>query len=373
MRTRTNSVTKAPITDDIITQCLAKAVADGDIVNFRFLFIAYSPLREDSTEDIHSARYAYLRPSPEEQQSPAYRTALAEVSKPHILQHVRQQLAKKGPAQLPAEPLILLADNAVRLGKYTSAAQTYELLRIRRRMQDLFLEKGIEHLEQRHFREAARGLRIAAALDYDYAAFPEALPRVPNYQRQALILHAEYPKRPEDSVALQPPDMHFNTALSYLLLHKEIAGRLTSYPLETRLELILELVKLVDPHWDAFAARYKEACALVEAWRRHLSERNVTLEEDDLDDDLRDAGEDEFDPVEIPACLLGRRLEGGEWWQYLKELAYEHPPSVLFLARQAVSKEREILVPRILSGNPLPARLGLWANEPAATADGTFD
>ena len=42
------------------------------------------------------------------------------------------------------------------------------------------------------------------------------------------------------------------------------------------------------------------------------------------------------DPRLISAHLLGRKIENGEWWQYMKELAYEHPAAILFVARQVV-------------------------------------
>ena len=53
---------KAAVTDNDILRALAFAIATGDIVNFRFLFLPYSPLRDDSTEDLHTDKYSYLLP-----------------------------------------------------------------------------------------------------------------------------------------------------------------------------------------------------------------------------------------------------------------------------------------------------------------------
>ena len=60
---KTATASKAPVSQEIIDACLARTVAEGDIVNFRFLFISYSPLRADSSEDIEASKYTYLRPA----------------------------------------------------------------------------------------------------------------------------------------------------------------------------------------------------------------------------------------------------------------------------------------------------------------------
>ena len=73
------------------------------------------------------------------------------------------------------------------------------------------------------------------------------------------------------------------------------------------------------------------------------------------------------------AALLGREIENGEWWQYLKELGYEHPAGVLFIARQVVG-DTEILMPRLLADSRVPRALGLAtpnaeAAPPTATSE----
>lgn len=355
---RKKTAQKPPVDQDTIEQCIAYAVAEGDIVNFRFLFLPYSPLRGDSSEDIHSNKYSYLWP--EEDSEPHFKAALAAAKRPEVRAHIKTQLAKKGPAQLPAELLLPLADNAVRLGKYTAAAQTYELLRIRRHMQEEFLKQADLALDENDISSAVQGYTIATGLDYDYAAFPEPLPSVPDYQSRALMLHAEYPKQPEDSVALQPTESHLQTALSYLLLDAETAARLDPRPLEQKLAFLEMLVRRRDPQWDTFAARYKEACALVDQLAKRIereSSRSAGAG-DSLMGEI-EAQTETFDPETIPQKLLGRAIPEGEWWQYLKELAYEHPAAALFLSRQSISKDVEIIMPRLLHENPLPARLGL--------------
>ncbi|HPO16114.1 MAG TPA: hypothetical protein PLI09_21945, partial [Candidatus Hydrogenedentes bacterium] len=262
------SDTKAPVPQATIDACLANVVAEGDVVNFRFLFFPYSPIRDDSTENIDSPKYAYL--FPEDVDTPRFREALGLVKNVEIRSHVKAQLQKKGPAQLPSELLLALADNAVRLGKYTSAAQAYELLRIRRRMQDEFFAQADTALDDNNIPLAVQGYLIATGLTYDYAAFPEPLPAVPNYQVRALMLHAEYPRRPEDCVALQPPEVHTQLALSYLLLDAEAAARLETRPMEQKLTFLERLVYQRDPEWKTFVERYKAACALVEQFARKI-------------------------------------------------------------------------------------------------------
>src|SRR5690606_12280615 len=128
---------------------------------------------------------------------------LGRVRDDETWRHVQTELEANRPAQLPSDLLLMLADNAVRQGKYTSAAQAYELLRIRSRMQDEFYAAADRALDENDVARAVRGYRAATGLAYDYAAFPEPLPEVPDYQTRALLLHGEYPTRPDDCVALK--------------------------------------------------------------------------------------------------------------------------------------------------------------------------
>lgn len=353
---------KAPVTQDIIDRCLAKAVADGDIVNLRFLFIPYSPLRDHSTEDIATDKYAYLVPDAEA--DARFEAALARVQQPEVREHVKLQLEKKSPPQLPADLVMLLADNAVDLGKYKAAAQAYELLRIRGRMQEAYLDEADAALDRNEIETAVHGYRIAMGLDYDYAAFPEPMPAAPNYQSRAQMLHAEYPRRPEDAVALQRPETHTAIALGYLLLNAQLASRLEDRPLDTRLAFLAELVRQLDPEWPAFVERYKDACRLVATIGARLQKQANEREQVGLAEEIQ-AQQQEEDPADIPRLLLGRPVPGGEWWQYVKELAYEHPASVLFVMRQFVSKDLEIIMPRYVSKSPVIEALGLGLKEDA--------
>lgn len=348
--------TKIPASTEMINKCLAKAVADGDIVNLRFLFISYSPLRDASTEDITADKYAYL--VPESTEGERFRDAMREVQNPLVQAQVKKELEKKGPPQLPSSLVLMLADNAVRLGKYKAAAQAYELLRIRARMQEAYLDEADEALNTGDITTAVRGYRIAVGLDYDYAAFPEPMPTSPNYQSRAQLLHADYPRRPEDAVALQQPDIHVNIALSYLLLNPQIAARLEERPLPLRLDFLAELVRQLDPNWDAFTVRYGEACKLVASIGSRLEREANQVEQVALADEIK-ALQAEDDPADIPKLLLGRSIPDGEWWQYIKELAYEHPAAALFVVRQFVTKDLEIVMPRYVKGSPLIAALGL--------------
>jgi len=351
---------KAPVTQEMIDKCLAWAVAEGDIVNFRFLFVPFSPLRQESTEDINTAKYAYLRPRDEN--APRYREALALADTVEMHAFVNEQLEKEGLAQLPSELLLKLADNAVRLGKYSSASQAYELLRVRRRMQEEFYRQGDAALDADDVPTAVYAYRAAVGLDYDYAAFPEPMPMIPNFQTRALMLHAEYPMRPEDSVPLQAPEAQLSTALNYLLLAPEAAGRLLERPMPQRLAFLRELVRSQDPGWDTFRARYKEACALVRSFGERL-QREANRDEkvpESLEEEIAEQQE-QGDPRQIAAALLGREIPQGEWWQYLKELAYEHPAAVLFISRQVVLRDLEILMPRFRTDSPLIAALEVEA------------
>jgi hypothetical protein len=200
---------------------------------------------------------------------------------------------------------------------------------------------------------------MATGLEYDYAAFPEPLPFAPNYQRRALMLHAEYPRQPEDCVAFQDPEVHLRTAIEYLLLNPEAAARLENRTREQRLAFVGELVRQMDPEWDTFVSRYREAHELVRCFSARL-ERASAGAESELQAEI-DAQNTDDDLGGIPALLLGRTIEDGEWWQYLKELAYEHPAAALFVGRQALSKDEEIIIPRFRDDAEQVKVLGLKA------------
>ena len=83
---------------------------------------------------------------------------------------------------------------------------------------------------------------------------------------------------------------------------------------------------------------------------------------EDASSDVREEVAEQMgdDPMAVTQLLLGREIEGGEWWQYLKEIAYEHPAAILFIARQAIG-DQEILVPRLRGGSPVADRVGIQA------------
>ena len=345
---------------DHVAQALAKTVCDGDIVNFRVVFSPFSPARETSSESFETDKYAYLLPDEALEDTPRYKSAMQLVRSPFTWDHIKKELEAPRPAQLPADLLLELADNAVREGKYTSAAQAYELLRVRERMQETFFEEADEALRAGDIERGAWGYRIGAALAYEYAAFPEPLPMVEDFQTRALMLHGERPERIEDCISMQPPDVFMKQALTFLLGDADAAARLDAQSMETRLGIFKSLVLQRDPQWDDYVVRYGQACKIVRDFASRIERANRDKEPhqaslvEDIEEQL---GED---PRTITATLLGRTIEDGEWWQYLKELAYQHPAAPLFVARQAIG-EIEILVPRLRGDSPVPHQLGLTA------------
>jgi hypothetical protein len=220
-------------------------------------------------------------------------------------------------------------------------------------MQQEFLNQADAALDAGHVPKAVRGYLVATGLAYDYAAFPEPLPATPDFQTRALMLHGEYPRTPEDCIGLRDTKSLLQTALAYLLLDPEAAARLDARPTEVRLAFLRELVYQRDPQWEVFLERYREAGEAAREFGERLQlQREVSALAEEIEKQL---GED---PRQITALLLGRTLDGGEWWQYLKELAYEHPAAVLFVARQALG-DLEILVPRHAPDSPVANILGL--------------
>lgn len=355
MAKQTDSPVEKRVDLDLAAEAFAKTVCDGDIVNFRTLFAAFSPVRTSSTESLENEKYAYLLPDEAQRSTEAFAAALNAVRDDDTWAHIQTELQAQRPAQLPSTLLLMLADNAVREEKYSVAAQAYELLRIRRKMLEEFLVQADAALNSDDIATGVRGYLIAVGLSYDYAAFPDPLPGVLNYQTKALMLHGVYPTQPEDCVALQAEETHINTALELLLADEEISARLQAYSKEKRLEFLKELVFRLDPDWESFCGRFEEACRLTQSFGERLK-RIAEPHTETLEEEIEE--QQGPDPREIMTTLLGREIENGEWWQYLKQLGYQHPAAVLFIARQVVG-ETEILMPRILAGSSVPSALGL--------------
>jgi hypothetical protein len=355
---RRNASEQKSVNPDLAAAAIAKCICDGDIVNLRLLFGPFSPARANSTEHFETDKYAYLLPDDTLRAQPAFTDWVRRVREPGMWAYITGELEANRPARLPHELVMALADNAVRAEKYTSAAQAYEMLRVRGRMQEVFLAAADRALDAGDIPRAVRGYLVATGLDYDYAAFPEPQPAIPDFQTRALMLHGEYPLRAEDCFALQETDAFVSAALAYLLLSPGAAARLDSRPVETRARFLAELVRRRDPQWDAFAERYRAACDKMRAFADRIarSAEESRAAGDALQRDIEEQLGD--DPRSLPTLLLGRDLGGAEWWQYLKELAFSHPAGVLFVARQMVG-DVEILVPRYRADSPLPGVLGL--------------
>ncbi len=348
-----------PVDPEEAAAAFARAIHDGDIVNFRLLFQPFSPAREDSIESFDTAKYDYLLPDSEMEADPRYQEYLEKVKEPAIWDHIQQELAANRPARMPAELVLLLADRAVELGKYTSASLAYEQLRIRQRMQEEFLALADEKLSEGDVKAGVKGYLIGTGLDYNYSAFPEPLPAVPNFQTQALILHGRYPQNPEDCVGMLPPEAHLRRAFEFLLGSADVAARLDEYNLETRLAFFRELVYARDPKWDEFAARMKEAVEMARDMQQRINE--LMGSGDGTYDGLVEEISSELgdDPRAISAKSLGEDPDTPrEWWQYLKDLGYRSPPAVLFVARQFVGNS-EIIVPRYVMDSPVAQAAGI--------------
>lgn len=341
---------------DRLAEALAKSVHTGDFVNFRFLFSPFSPGRSTAPEHFDIPKYDYLAVSAEERNAAGFVEALELVKRADTWRHVENELTAARPAQMPSELVVALADNAVRLGKYSNAAQAYELLRIRAKMKSAFFDAADRALDASDVEKAVSGYLVATGLSYDYAAFPEPLPQVPDYQTRALMLHAEYPQNPESGVGMLDGEAFMSTALSYLLYDGEGAARLAERSYDVRLAFLKELIRQCDPNWSEFAERFHESMQMVREWGEKLIRKSDDDGDGALALEIREQQSD--DPRTISAHLLGRTIEDGEWWQYMKELAYEHPASILFVARQMVG-EHEIVIPRVRSVSPVVEALAL--------------
>ncbi len=349
---------EASVSPETIDACFANVIAEGDIVNFRFLFMPASPLRSDSPEDIMSPKYAYL--FPEDEENPRYQEALRLVQHSSVSRYIQSQLEKKGPPQLPWELVMALADNAVLLGKYTAASQAYELLRIRRRMQEVLLDKADALLQRGRMDAGVQGYLIAAGLDYDYAAFPEPLPAVPNFQERALRLHGTYQNTSGNTFTAQDIESQVSMALNYLLANPDLAQRLRELPCESKINFLALLVRRMDDAWDGFTERYKQALQVVRRYQPLLDKINSyspdaldVLYEPILNERQR------MELQEIPSMLMGISVKDWEWWQCVKTLCYHHPAAALFISRQRLSAKEGVIIPVCNTDSPLVRALNL--------------
>ena len=121
-----------------------------------------------------------------------------------------------------------------------------------------------------------------------------------------------------------------------------------------RLAFLVEWIRNRDPQWNEFVERLHQAGGLVQEFAARFQEQQ-TKTTDLAQEILQQMGRN---PHEISAALLGRVIAPGEWWQYLKELAGEHPAAALFVARQVVGNQ-EILMPRYAMDSPLAKALGM--------------
>jgi len=152
-------------------------------------------------------------------------------------------------------------------------------------------------------------------------------------------------------MSVLPAETHTDLALNYLLGDPTAVTRLSEYPMDTRLAFVKELIVRVDPQWDTFVERYHKACTLTLEFADRMQHEKSTLK-DEIDEQQGHV------PTQIMEALLGRVIEEGVWWQYLKDIAYEHPAGILFIARQRIGNH-EILMPRLLADSALPEVLGL--------------
>ncbi len=353
-----NNLQPKPADPELLGKMVAKAVADGDLVNLHQIFAPLSPARAETLESIEDAKYAYLRPTEEEEREAAFQKAHLLVRKDAIWQHIQTELEAKRPPRLPWELVMMLGDRAMKLGKPSSAAQAYELLRVRESIKEECYRLAEEALTAGSHAKAAAACLAGLGLEYDYAAFPEPAPATPDFARRALMLHAETPRRPEDSVAFLPPEEFVSTGLTYLFDNPELEERLHGYTLEQRAALFCELVRQRDPEWDAFVEDYRRALAeiqRIDGKLRDLAQQSGGEVQGVMEDMLEEIGED---PRSVPEALLGRAIPDGEWWQYLKELVGRHPPAALFVGRMRAGRS-EIITPRLRPDNPVLERLGL--------------
>jgi hypothetical protein len=290
----------------------AVAVATGNTFAFHEL---YSRLREFSVGDNDANvppqlldALAYLMPGEEEAASDRFRAATELV----------ESCRWEGDA-VPATILEETAKEAIACGKFAYAEDAYRLLGIKKEMVALYAQTAEQFLRNGKPKHAAISLFVAASIDD---------PIGPHYQYLGPELHAECRTRPQQCVTALSADPLLDAAIRFLLPHEQFVDRIESLIKPEHKKQIVGALA---------ASRDLDLPGLVSNLRAAVAE--LSRVENGTPDDYGS----------IMPALLGRAIESGEAWQYLKDFCFEHPLGALCVCIKIV-RYTPVLVPVIRDG-----------------------
>jgi hypothetical protein len=275
---------------------------------------------------------------------------LLDEEKQAQLQQTVQQISSEYKAQLEKQPLPLpdqfleaLADRAVAMGNYASAHSAWNALGKLEKGVNQYIVKGVELLQSPVLRDESSDPQafrqtIHDAVNQFYIAARMKNPLGHQFQYASQTLHMKDP----DSIrkyfkyieaALQKEIVDF--VIEYLIDDKTISARIIGVLPNAKarrnfLRYLAQQFSRTETDYRGFLQRYQEAIELFKAAKT----------------------EEQF--LDVQHHLLGRSTATNESYQYLRELAVDHPISSLLLAAVAAVDNKVFLVPILMkSGQPL--------------------
>jgi hypothetical protein len=313
MKSRTRKIS-ADINDmaDLKTQVMANAVATGNMFAFHDLFAKIREFAGDgAVTPALLDKIAYLLPTEETTGSAEY-----DAAKELVARH------DGGGESVHAAVLEETARRAVLLKKFAYAEDAYRLLGIKKEIVALYAQAGEHFLHEGKPKHAAMAFYVAAELDR---------PAGPHFHYLGPQLHENCMHEPEKCVTTYSEEELIDIGIRFLISNESLAERLlAAAEPEARREILAVLAFARDMDFDELVKNLREAVEVVSG--------------------IDDGRPDDYSPVGV--TLLGRTCGADQWWQYLREFAFEHPFGALCVCVRFV-RQTPVLVPIIRDGKSI--------------------
>ncbi len=364
-------------------EMLAWAIAHGD------LFCAKTALSLPKDELLDGdvlSRFSYLIPGDSAQSGTLLGTDTGKneelLQRKQIVDEMfSESLAFLTDEMLDAESLsdqILanIAQNALRLKKFSFASKAYDELDEKEQVISNYMKEGGSLLEGDKIQQAAESYLIAAKLAYDYKQRFG-----PDFQQRGLQLHADCMNQPEKCITASTDIQNIiDEGIKYLLDNQAIAEKLLQQPQPAKKSLLKALAQLQDSNYHAFAENYKAAVQKLKETTQDYEEGKISdefrMEEVQEAEEQHKSGglsseelenikqkkllEDNWEKVlDIQQTLLGRAMVGDNVLQYIRELLWEHPVSALVVCIKYEHQPKAVVTPAMQNSTSLMELLGL--------------
>ena len=255
----------------------------------------------------------------------------------------KEKIFSKYKPQLEAQPLPLpeqyfedLADRAIQLGNFTTAHSALQVMNKLEKKVNEYVVKGIQLLQSKEMKssssEAESELYVQQAADHFYNAIRIKNPLGNQFQYLATNLHfkdVDALRKYFKYVELNLLKEIIEFCIQYLTDDKIIANKIVENlpSAKTRkmfLRFFAEQYSFGNENYQKFVSHYKEATQLLKEAKEYS------------------------EILKLQKILLGRGTGDNEYYQFLRELATEHPISALLVAVATTSDGTPFIAPIIL-------------------------